>query len=417
MGTGIAAALTDAVCAGFLIENGPGRNPAVMFLLAAAVTAILLWLAGNRLRTRAGLAGGAVLFLALIIYMNTAHPLTNETENGTFIFFVTGVVVSVLSFLLSRTRGGTLALYLIGMLVQCGSHFLRFPAAAWSFLVFLAAAAMLYLYRVYVRSLQEAKLGNVRITRYLGQSCAVCLAVALLAGGVFAGVVRPLDPPTQELKLIRVFEQMELFKVLGISTTQSVLDPELGSEEDPNATEDAENPGEEESDSIEEQQASEEEDSMDNRSQNALTSIRYEWLAKVFRWLLLLIPLAVAALYGIREMLHRKWLSRVQALSREDAVLNYYSFFYRRIQKAGLKKTGSSTLREYTADRRHDLETYGEGEATFEKLTAVYEKVLYGHATVSEEELGMFEAFYGGFFRKLRQEVGTLRYYLTAFRY
>lgn len=415
--TCIAAAMTDAVCAGFLLDRGPGVHVLPMFLLAGAASAVLMWIAGSRTRTRAGLIGGAALFLGVVIYMNVTHPLTNETENGTFIFFLVGIVVSILCFLLGRIRMGTIALFLIGLLIQSGSHFLQFPASAWSFLVFLASMAMFYLYRVYMHSLQQAELGNVGIEQYLIQSVAVCMAAVLLAGGIFAAVIRPLDPPTQELKLIRVFEQMEIFKVLGISTTLSVLDPNLGSEEDPDSVEDVENPGEEESDSIEEQQQTEEDDSLRNRLQQQLSSIRYDWLIAGFKWLILLIPLLIAGAYGLRVKLHRDWLAKVKALPREDAVLNYYSFFYKRIQKAGLKKTDSSTLREYASDMEHALESFDHEEAAFGKLTDVYEKVLYGHSSVSQEELNLFEKYYDGFFGRLRHEIGTVKYYLTAFRY
>ncbi len=415
--TCVAAAMTDAVCAGFLLENGPGTQPLFMILLAGVCTAGLLWISLNRTRIRAGLAGGIAAFLGVVVYMNVTHPLTDETGNGTFIFFLTGIVVTVLCFLLSRTRTGTIALFMIGLLVQAGSHFLQFPAAAWSFLLFLAAMALLYLYRVYFQSLQQAELGNVGLEQYLIQSVAVCLAAVLLAGGVFAAVIRPLSPPTQELKLIRVFEQMEIFKVLGISTTLSVLDPSLGSEEDPNSVEDAENPGEQESDSIEEQNQTDESDSLKNKIKDQFTSIRYDWILSGFKWMILLLPLLIAAAYGLRVRMHRNWLHKVQSLSREDAVLNYYQFFYKRIQKAGLKKTESSTLREYAADMEHALQSFDHENAVFRKLTDIYEKVLYGHTGVTEEELGLFEKYYDGFFNRIRHEVGNVKYYLTAFRY
>lgn len=415
--TCIAAAMTDAVCAGFLLDHGPGVHILPMFLLGGTVTALLLWVAGSRTRIRAGLIGGGMLFFGLVFYMNVTHPLTDETENGTFIFFLIGIIVSILCFLMSRTRPGTIALFLIGLLIQSGSHFLQFPAAAWSFLVFLAGMAMLYLYRVYMHSLGQAELGQAGVEQYLLQSAAVCMAAVLLAGGIFAAVIRPLSPPTQELKLIRVFEQMEIFKVLGISTTLSVLDPNMGSEQDPDSVEDAENPGEQESDSIEEQQKTEEEDSLRNRLQNQFTSIRYDWMIKAFKWMLLLLPLLIAAAYGLRVKRHRDWLAKVKSLSREDAVLNYYSFFYKRIQKAGLRKTDASTLREYAADMEHALESFDHEDAVFGKLTGVYEKVLYGHSRISEEELGLFEKYYDGFFERLRHEVGPVKYYLTAFRY
>jgi hypothetical protein len=56
-------------------------------------------------------------------------------------------------------------------------------------------------------------------------------------------------------------------------------------------------------------------------------------------------------------------------------------------------------------------------KVTFAQLTGVYEAVIYGGAVPTEEELGQFEAFYQQFYRNLRREVGSVKYYLQVFRF
>lgn len=418
----LTAGLTAALCSGFVLENGLSGQAAAVFVLGAVLQALLLLIAYSRLTKAVGIAAGVVLAAAAVFYMQAHNLLADETANSTFLFLLIETVTAVLVFLLSRTRPGMVVLFLLGTLIQAGSHFLLFPAPLWGFLLFSFAALILFFYRTYTVSLLKAELGKVRTGRYLRQTILVCLAALAVGGGLYFGVVRPLNPPVQDLKLIRILRSMPVLEVLGVSSTEIILDTDLTSQEPPDQTDLGGEQGEEDNMGMEGQQPETPPEPSDVQTEHSdssqqLTVVRYDRDALQLLWLLLLIPLLIAGVFALRVVLRRRWHKRVQALPHADAVLTYYPFFLSRLEKIGLKRMPSHTLREYVAHQEVQLQAFDAGNSTFGALTVVYEKALYGGCTVTDEECQAFEQFYTQFYRNLRRETGTAKYCLQLFRF
>lgn len=418
----LTAGLTAALCAGFVLEDSLSGHAAAVFVLAALLQALLLLIAYSRLTTVIGISAGVVLAAAAVFYMQANNLLTDETANSTFLFLLIETVTAVLVFLLSRTRPGMVVLFLLGTLIQAGSHFLAFPAPLWGFLLFSFAALVLFFYRTYTVSLLEAELGTVRTGRYLRQTVLVCLVALAVGGGLYFGVVRPLNPPTQELKLIRVLRSMPILEVLGVSSTEIILDTDLASQEPPDETELGGEQGEEDSTGLEGQQPETPPEPSDTQTEHSdatqkVTAVRYDGEARQLLWFLLLIPLLIAAVFVLRVILRRRWHRRVQTLPHAEAVLTYYPFFLSRLEKIGLKRMPSHTLREYVSHQEVQLQAFDAEDSTFGALTAVYEKTLYGGCAVTEGEYQAFEQFYAQFYHNLRREAGTVKYCLQIFRF
>ena len=236
--------------------------------------------------------------------------------------------------------------------------------------------------------------------------------------------MRPLNPPTQELKLITVLKSMQQLDRLGVSSTQIVLDPNLSSTEEPEDEEKGNEENEEESDSpqgeneIPQQSLTETiRDNITSNVQQAWAAVRYDSYDFQWLWLLLLIPVAIAAAYLWRFERRKRWRKRVQALPRESAVVNYYRYFLKRLGHLGLKRSPNTTLREYAALNAVQLQPFEGEDHRFADLTATYESVLYGRHRVTDWEYAAYEAFFDGFYQGLKRELGPVRYWLKAFRY
>lgn len=421
----LTVSLVPTVCSGFALTGRWQQSLLAAALCSAVLQVVFTLLSRRRVTVRLGIAAGAVLAAAAFAYMRAVSPLSDEASNSAFIFALVQIVTALLVFLLSRTRLGVAVMFLVGNLICAGSHFLLFPAPAWCFYLFLAAVFVLFLHRVCTVSAAKAELGAVSVPKYLRQTALLLVVGFGAALGLYFGVVAPLAPPTQELKLITELRSMELLQVLGISGTEIILDPELTSEAPPEDTELGDESGEEESDApdgLEETPSPKTPDTsktlgqqISNTLQEAAEAIRYDGFVWSRLWLLLLIPLAIAAAYGLRVYRKKQWRKRVRALPREDAVANYYRFFLSRLGRAGIKKSPDSTLREFAENAGKQMEPFETGGVRFGALTAVYEQVLYGRHSVSDEEYTAFERFYDGFYPALRREVGTAKYYLKAF--
>ena len=427
--TAASAAAVSAVCAGFELTGSLADSTGAVVLLAAVMTALLFVLAWKRLTMLAGCAMGAAALGAAVAYAHGVDVMADEAAHGTFLFFVILIFVTLLVFLMARSRAGTGLLFILGVLVLAGAHFLQFPVPFWATFVFTAALALLFFYRLYLVSVKNARVGKITLSGYLKQAVALCLAACLLAGGVFAFVIRPLNPPTQELKLITRLQTMELLQVLGVSTTRTVLVPELSSLEEPEDTEQDradEDAVEDESDNevappeeTPDWEQTQTEAADDERETNAEAQAVWYRLPVSYRILIIagLVVMLFVLLLLLRLALRKRWHDRVRSLDNQSASVNYYEYFAKRLRRAGLGRQKTNTLREYTAMEDSALEPFTVGDADYITLTGLYEGVIYGGLPITDEQVELFESFYGEFHKNLRRELGTARYWLTCFRY
>ena len=422
--TCITVSLAEAIFAGFVLEDILSASVLLTILAAAVLTALLLLASSGRKATVAGIAVGVVLLAAAVVYVQSGHPINDETENSLLIAALVLFITAVLVWLLARTTAGTIALFLIGLLISAGSLFLEFPAPVWGSVLFLAAAALLFLYRRCTASVRRAAVGRVKPAGYTVQAAVVCLIALLLSGGLYYGIVRPLAPPTQELRLITQLKSMDLLQVLGVSTTRTVLDETLVSQEEPEdekqgneegeeEDEDAMNaPEEAEEDPADATEPAEAEVSLDTQDYSA---VRYNDSSISALWLLLLIPAAIVAAILLRIYLRRRRQRKLQALPPEAAAVQQYRFFLRCLKKAGIARPQSHTLAQYVQDNAGVLAAFTTSGADFVLLTEIYQAVLYGSQQISEEEGALFETFYAGFYPALRKEMGLPKYLLFWF--
>lgn len=417
-------ALVQAVCSGFVLTDALSGSVIAVLLLSAVLTFVLVLLSRSRKTTWLGVAAAFVLAVIGLAYINLCDPFTDETSNSAFIFVLVQIVTAVLVWLLARTRPGTVVLFLAGTILCAGAHFLQFPIPMWSLFLFLFAVSGSFLCRVCIVSLQQADINSGSKRSYIGQTVIVAVVVMLLAGGAFFGIVRPLNPPTQDLKLITVLKSMQTLERLGISSTQIVLDPNLESIEEPESEEKGNEENEDESDSPQGENDIPQpdltdtiRDSITSNVQQAWEAVRYDQHNFQWLWLLLLIPAAIAAAYIWRFERRKRWRKRVRALSRENAVVNYYRYFLKRLGRLGLKRSANATLREYAEVNEVQFQPFERENCRFTMLTDIYESVLYGRHRVTEEEYAVYEAFFDGFYASLKKELGPVRYWLKAFRY
>ncbi len=418
--TCISVSLVFTVCSGFVLEDAWSSNVLVVVLLSLLLQAILVLLSYNRATMGLGILAGAALAVLAIAYIQAFHPMVDETANSLFLYILIEILVSLLVYLLARTRIGLGVLFLVGTIVTAGAHFLQFPASMWSALLLPVGAGMLFLYRTYLGAVRQALLGKIRNVRYILQSVILIALAFCIAGGLYLGVVRPLNPPTQELKLITALKSMELTARLGVSSVKNVLDPTLSAETPPDMTEYDEaqdQPPETQDDSEPEP---EEDLSPQTEPESAppdATPISYDEHHFNPLWLLLLIPAAVIAACVGRILWKRRWRRKVLGLGASAAVVNYYRYFLSRLGRVGLKRDQYRTLREFVSQEEQQLEPYAVEGTTFGDLTGVYERVIYSHGPVTDEELNFFNRFYDRFLYNLRHEYGTAKYYLLLFRF
>jgi hypothetical protein len=420
----MASCITQVVCSGFVLEEGAYRGAAAIFALSAVMQALLQLISYRRRFVIFGIIAGALLAVAAVIVIKTTQPFSDESANSRFIFFLMLFSSSLLVFLLSRTRAGAVVLFLFGTIACAWAHFLQYPITLWSLLLFEFSVFAMFFFRVYIVSMLRADVGKVRIKAYMLQTGVVCLAAFVLSGGIYFGVVQPLNPPTQELKLITRLQSMPLLQVMGVASTKVIFDSELASLNPPDTTEFSSDTGDTENESVGDKPL---QTGLQNFGQNlpeyfsdvqqVFETVNYKFFRTRYVLLLLFIPLVIVGAYVSRLLFRKHWHRKMQSLPREDAAANYYSFFLKRFKRLGIKRLGCHTLREYVGNNLFRMQTFSVGNTSFASLTDTYEKVLYGGGNISPEEYEQFERYYSCFYKNLRQELGGMKYCLRIFQF
>lgn len=419
----LSVSLASHINPGFVLAGPWEGNPPVLWLVHAALLALLFLAAYRRGTAVAGILCGAAAAVVGIVRLQSAQVYADEAGKSQTIVLLVALCTALAVFLLTRTRAGTAVLLLAGCCLMAGSAFLQFPVQAGYFVAFAVCGVLLFLHRFAVWALLHAQGGGLPPVRQLVQNAILCLLAAALACGAFFAVIRPLNPPTQELKLVTRLRSMELLQVLGVYTTQEIYDDTLSGGDEPEDEVETNDPGgEDEALPPEQEEAPQtnlpEESGAREWLQQLADAIRYPEKNDLWKWavLALLVLCAAASPFVVRLLLRRRWLARTRAVPREEGIQRFYSYFLRCLGYTDLPRTDSMTLTEYAAKTKTAFEPFAAGEATFARLTEIYASALYGKNAVSAEEYALFEEFYSGFRRQLRKEIGWPRYLLHLFR-
>ncbi len=419
----ISIGLSMNVLSGFIIDDLDQRVP-MLIVVSAVISFVCLLAAYNRASSIAGIIAGVVVAVILLVISWRNDTFINDENNETQIFYIVAVLMALAVFLVCRWRAGIIVLFLAGNVVCAGASFLEFPCRLWAYILFLAACAAIFFYRTYVRSVLKSRSGKVRFKGFMLQNMCVVLVALLLTCGVYYGIIRPIDPPTDDLTLIQRIMSFELLETLGVSTTRTVLDQNRYSTQEPEedrTTREMEESREEEIEAGQNLPEDTEEQDMgtelDTAPDQTTLAQAISYALKHFWWVWVIVIAAIIVfLILLRRILRKRWLATIDGLSREDGVYNLYRFFLFGIARSGYKRAPNLTLEEFWELRKNQLSKFDTDGVDFGQLTETYRKVYFGRQPVSEEEYADYLTYYKGFHRHVRKEGGFWRYLILYFR-
>lgn len=395
----------------------------ILILVTAAVSLLCFLAAVNKRSAVAGIIIGIVLAAAAAAVVRGREIFSNEAENAQMIFYLVIVIAAIAVFLIGRSRVGIVILFLLGNLLHAGAAFLEFPCYLWAYVLFLAGTAGLYFYRVYTISVMRAHTGKVRFGRFMIQNLCMCVAALLLASAVFGGVVRPLDPPTQEIKLIQKLESFEILQKIGVASIKvypdrqkqsaDTPDDEIATDEITDQQETPDSAGGQIETPEKNNQLEQLFDSIAN--QTDAKAVSYDRMNLWFVWLIAAAA-AVAAVILLRRWMRKRWFERIEQLPLPERVYNLYRYFLFGLKKAGHVKSGHLTLPEFQSLQKEELQKYDADGVSFLQLTDIYMRTFYGNKEVTEEEFDAYRTYYAAFRKKLCKNMGRLKYILIYFR-
>lgn len=424
----VSAALTFTVS--FAFNSAWAYRGNVALIVALTVPLLLALYAGTWSKRALVPSAAATVVIALVIIggavATSPEPLiaggmVNDAEGSYGIFAITLVVVSVVTFLLSRRPAG-LVFLLIGSVIACGA--VQFLYREWvveqpgipAFLAMLFGVVMLFTYESYKQSVYSAD--RVKKTSFAGafSFAALVAAVCVLVGtGVFYGAVTGFDVTTPEIKPF-----------------ESYVSPPVDESGDDYQTMQA--TGDETSDITDEDMAETNESGEGDSQQDQGTFLGDTVMADIARALvgyssvdesdveianymisqvtgIITAVFAVLAVVAVILLQRARRALRLRLIAKKSngyQVWYLYTWLLGRFRRLKLRKPQHLTPMEYAvgASRAMKSFTRGTGGVDFVEVSGLYQDVAFGGHNPTDEELERVKRYYRCFFRNARMRVG-----------
>ncbi len=421
----ISLGLTLNLLSGFQIDDVAKNWLSYLIVGIALVSLVCVLFATNKKTTIAGIATGVILFIIMLVVSRSQKWFQNEKQSAVQILISVMVIVTVLVFLAGRSRAGRIIMLLLGNVLQAGAAFLEFPVTLWGYLLFLIGCGILIFYHTYLGGLRNAQSGKISLGRFMLQNICICLIALGLTGGIYAGVVKPLNPPTDELKLIQKLMSFEVLEKIGVSATVTLPDSGIQSDQNDSdntlATDQREenNPDglgadTDQMDEKEQENGTVNESQNEDASQKAM-AVTYEVKS---HWYLFVIAatVAVALFFYSKQWMRKRRIHALEQLPYRDRVEKLYAYFLKGFGRAGYKKAEHLTLDEYIGQNQDIWKKFETEGVSVAELNRIYQKAYYGQMDISGEEYEKFRKFYQGFHKKMCEVMGKGRYVLYYLR-
>lgn len=411
----IAVGLGLNVLSSFELNTPLLTNYAVIILTVAAVNLFCFVSGYSKKNTITGIVIGALLLVAGVVTVAVKGYFSygNETAASVPIFWAVMIFSTLFTYLLTRNRKIVIFFAAAALILSAAFRFLEYPVSTVGFVVMTCGLVLEILCRVYHNSLEKASYGTFSFKHFAVQSIAVTLVVMLLSGGVFYGIIKPLEPPTRELKLITKLLSFDVLEKVGISSKLQVQNPNVQSD----VTNDDQRKTKQEEDIPDEPQTEPEEEDKDddiiNNSQNELLALAISYAdTEYIRYIIAVSAVLIVFLpFIIKSLLRRKQRKKIEELSPDAGSKYLYAWFLKKFNKLGMGKADNITVLEYIRFYENSLKDYDTESGTdFKSLTEIYNKTVYGTYVPSDSDYAMFKDYYDSFFKNIKKNMGAFKY-------
>ena len=414
-----AAGLSFSVLSAFVISSELTSDILLVTAVAFIASVVLFLISSDRKTAKVLWTAGAAILVIAIIYMLREGMLKegNSAENSRMLFYVLIVLSSVFTFIFTRKKVLCLIFSSVSLAI-CGIFdFFEFPVSLYGLIIMTIGILGECMLRSYEKNIEDAAYGTVDMKRYVLQSMALILAVILGSALIYGGLVKRLDPPTADLKLITEYLSWDVVDKKGVSSSMETESKDMRSDDlndEQHKTNKKDDLDSEDSDTKSDAEDEESKnDEMRKKSKNSRSafSVSYDELLRTMLTAvlvvlaLLLIPFIAKI---ISRIIRRK---KIEAMEPSVGCMWLYSFFLDKLKYLGIERPKEYTLKEYVKAYKRELRHFTTPSGVnFEKLTDIYSKALYGAAVPGKEDLESFIDFYDHFIPTMKERLGKAAY-------
>lgn len=425
----IACSLSMIIFNGFYIAADRQSNYAVIITMTAVLIAICFAGAYSKKSAWIALASGIAAAVAGLILLRQSEPLRNvfrDQESNPYLYFLILILTALAVFFLSRTRTGTGILFVAGAFLTAAIQFLYESGHLYAMLLFLCGCGTMYIYKNYQKNVLESETLKTAFGRTFAISTVLCMIVLALSAGVFYGIVKPLDPPKQDLKLITKYMALEVLEKVGIADTHIMNDSEERTNNVNDNEKDSKQKGDRKEDKSEGDQEKQKDEKkkeqrnnpsrLDNSKKNKLFyAIKY---TTEFLTPFLLIPLfclLIATAILIKLWVRRRWLKKTMEQPKKEQILRMYHLYLKKFRHLKIRKAPEETPFEFKERVAPHLRAFNEENVSFSTLTDIFVRAKYSEAVPDEKEYQCYLTFHKTFYKNCRKYLGNFKYMLKFF--
>lgn len=405
---------------GFYIPDKLADN--ILLAVAACAVLMLFFFVGGYNKVSMVLVPvitGVFVVLCVLILRSKGVDIVDEEGSDTafYIYWFAFAVICIAVYLCSRFRLGIAVLFLAGCCVSAILQFLEYQVFTWAGMVFAGSCIVLFLLRQYRAQALNSSTAQPNFRRFFQSGFLVVLVAALLSCGVFFAVIRPLAPPTVELKFLERYLAFNIIEHTGISDNYQIEDDEQYTDEKDDTLdnteeiEEGETPISQDEDTPDESEKQENDDARQPPGQVELSAVSYTvtpvlW---VILWCILIL-LVLLLPPALRIWLRKHRMKRIAAMEPAAQIQSLYYFYLKKFRHLGWKKRSNETPLEFAARGGDALERYLSGTCGLDDLTNAFMEVRYGGGVPADSTCDACRAIYGVFLKNCKRQMGTVRY-------
>ncbi len=407
------------IFASFVISEELTSNYFLAIPIVAIINVVLFVIGYNKKTTLLGSIFGTVtLVIALVLLFGGGYLAEGDSVSETAPLFVLVLVLTtVFTYLFTRVRKLALPFAVASMFVCAVFSFLQYPVSTFGLIVMLVGLGLETLYRNYYEALNEASYGTFDFNHFTVQSTIIVLLVCVLSSVVYYGVIAPMNPVTKDLKLITEYMAWDTVDKKGVSSSTETESDDLTSNKLNDTQHKTNLKDESESDKSKEESDSDDaeskNDDMSKKSQNSQTafSVSYEENTVTIILIILAILIAIASPFVTRYLLRKRRRNKIEQMSPQDGIRYLYKYFLKKYRLVNLEKASNATVLEYARQNASVLQTFDTASGTtFAKLSDIYNRMIYGAYSPTEEDYALYKDFYDSFAGGIKRRMGTPKY-------
>lgn len=413
----VSAILVQAACKGFYIPEELADSIAAISFTALLFQIFFLLCSYNRRSIAISMIILCVAVLVMVIVLRRNPDNAEET-----LYPLVAFAISALVFLFSRSKSRAGALFLFGSIELAGAAFLQYSQNIAAFLIFLWAAGTLFFYRVY-RS-QLLKLDSVRpaLTSFFLTASIISVLIIAVGAGLHHFVIRPLDPPTRELKLITRLISLEVIQKIGVSSEIYLIDNERISDKTEKSDRISSLKGEKDDDSVapnspdEDVSAGQQEGGMAERifgsgkDVESAFAISYQQKNYFIIYGAIGFVLIIVCAICLKRHSRKKWYRKLLQKDRKQQILELYHFFLKKLQHIGFPSADTCTPKEYANRIKAQFIRFAGKDCDFGIISDAFSRSFYGDLHPEENEYQLYLRLYNEFYKNCRKQLGNVRY-------